>query len=124
MPCEFPLRFVSFLALVALEWSRHHVRSHVAFQIARVGRNKVALVTFERSLSCVHHHNMEFQITICDARILTRCASLAFLQSASSCAFAGGLMSLLYIHIDCTGYIWTVFLLYAPASCGISIDQL
>ena len=67
MSCEFRLRFVSFLALVALEWSRHHVCSHVAFQMARVGGSIVALVTFERPLSCVLLHHVIFEITSCDA---------------------------------------------------------
>ena len=76
MSCKFPLRFVSFLALVALEWSRHHVCRHVGFQMARSSGGKGALVTFERSFSCVLPHNVDFQMTSCDARKLARCASL------------------------------------------------
>ena len=73
---QMPLPFVSFLALVALEWSRHHVRSHVGFQIARFDGSKIALVTFERPLSCVLLHHVNFQLTSCNARILAHCASL------------------------------------------------
>ena len=76
MPCQIRIRFVSFLALVALEWSLHHVRSHVGFQMARLGGCIVALVTLERLLSCVHPHHVSFQMGSCDARILARCASL------------------------------------------------
>ena len=76
MSCKFPLRFVSFLALVTLEWSRHHVRSHVVFQIARVGGSIVALVTLEWPLSCVFLHHVIFQIASCNARILAHCASM------------------------------------------------
>ena len=76
MSCEAPLRFVSFLALVALEWFIHHVRSHVGFQMARFRGSKVALVTFERPLSCVLLHHVIFQIASCNARILAPCASL------------------------------------------------
>ena len=76
MSCEFPLRFVSFLALVALEWSLHHVRSRVGSQSARLGGSVVTLVTFERPLSCVLLHHVNFQLTSCNARILAHCASL------------------------------------------------
>ena len=76
MSCQMRLRFVSFLALVALEWSRHYVRSRVDFQMARLGGSKVALVTFEWPLSCVLPPHVVFQLTACDARILTNCASL------------------------------------------------
>ena len=76
MSCEMRIRFVSFLALVALEWSRHHVRSRVGFQIARLDASKVALVTFERPLSCVLLHHVIFQMTSCNARKLAHCASL------------------------------------------------
>ena len=105
MSCQMRIRFVCFLALVALEWSLHHVRRRVGFQIARLGGSKVALVTTERSFSCVllHHvnfqiarlgagkvalvtfewsfscmlsHHVVFQLISCNARILARCASL------------------------------------------------
>ena len=74
--CEAPLRFVSYLALVALEWSLHHVSSHVGFQITRLGGSKVALDTFERSFSCVPLHHMNFHINFPDTRIFAYCASL------------------------------------------------
>ena len=76
MSCEFLLRFVSFLALVALEWSLHHVSSHVGFQITRLGGSKVALDTFERSFSCVPLHHMNFHMNFPDTRIFAYCASL------------------------------------------------
>ena len=44
MSCKMRHRFVSFFALAALEWSLHHVRSHVGFQMAPLGRGKVAQV--------------------------------------------------------------------------------
>ena len=86
MSCETPLRFVSFLTLVALEWFLHHVRSRVSFQNARFDGCIVALVTFERPLSCVLLHHVIFQLTSCDA---------------SSCAFAGCLILLFCTYIDC-----------------------
>ena len=76
MSCEIPLQFVSFVALVALEGSLHHVRSRVVFQMVRLGGSKVALVTFERPLSCVLLHHVNFQLRSCNARILAHCASL------------------------------------------------
>ena len=76
MFCEMRLRFVSFLALVALEWSRHHVRSHVISQIARVDGSKGALVTLERPFSCVLLLHVSFQSKSLNARILAQGASL------------------------------------------------
>ena len=76
MSYDVLLGFVSFLALVALEWFIHHVRSHVGFQIGRVSGSVVALVTSERSFSCVLLHHVIFQIASCNARILAHCASL------------------------------------------------
>ena len=76
MFCEVPLRFVVFLALVALERSLHHVSYHVNFQIARLGGSKVALVTSERSFSCVLLHHVDFQIASLNARKVTHCASV------------------------------------------------
>ena len=76
MSCEFRLRFVSFLALVALEWSLHHVRSHVVLQMARLDGSIVALVALERSFSCVLLHHVKFQLTCSNARIFAHCASL------------------------------------------------
>ena len=64
------LLFVGFAALVALEWSLPRVLPHVLLQITRSSASIVALLTFERFLSCVHPHNVNFQITSCDTRIL------------------------------------------------------
>ena len=49
---------------------------HVIFQSARLGGSKVALVTSERSFSCVLLHNVDFQITSCGARKLAHCTSM------------------------------------------------
>ena len=64
------LMFVSLAALAAPEWSRPSVRLHVLLQIARRSTSVVALVTFERLLSCVHPHHMNFQTTRSSARII------------------------------------------------------
>ena len=64
------LLFVSFVALVAVEWPLHGMRPHVALQITSCSTSIVALVTFERLLSCVLPHHVNFQITSCDARII------------------------------------------------------
>ena len=76
MAWEVPLRFLCFLALVALEWYLRHVCFYVIFQSARFGGSKVALVTSERSFSCVLLHNVDFQITSFGARKLAHCASM------------------------------------------------
>ena len=70
MFCELIFSFESFLALVALEWSLTSVRPRVTLQITRLGASKVALVTLERLLSCMHPHYVEFQTTSCNAGIL------------------------------------------------------
>jgi len=64
------LMFVGFAAFVALEWHLPRVRPHVALQSRRFSASIVALVTFERLLSCVHPHHMKFQITSLNARII------------------------------------------------------
>ena len=64
------LMFVSLVALAAPEWSRPSVLLHVLLQIARRSTSVVALVTFERLLSCVHPHHMNFQTIRSSARIL------------------------------------------------------
>ena len=71
---NFP--FKSVIALVALEWSFPSVRPHVCLQMIRSSASVVALVTFERLLSRVHHHHMNFQITSLNARVLACCASV------------------------------------------------
>ena len=64
------LLFVSFVALVAVEWPLHGMRPHVALQITSCSASIVALVTFERLLSCVLPHHVNFQITWLKARII------------------------------------------------------
>ena len=68
------LLFVSFVALVAVEWPLHGMRPHVALQITSCSASIVALVTFERLLSCVFPHHVSFQMISCDARIIACCA--------------------------------------------------
>ena len=67
MACEAPLMFERFITLVALERFFPGVLPHVFLQIARRSTNIVALVTFERLLSGVHHHSVNFQITTSNA---------------------------------------------------------
>ena len=76
MLCEFSLLFVSFAASVALERPLPRVLPHVALQLTRRRGSKVALVTLERLLSCVHPHHVIFQLTSCNAGKLASCASL------------------------------------------------
>ena len=64
------LIFVSFAALVALEWSLPRVRPHVLLQITSCSANIGALVTFERLLSCVHPHHVFFQSASLNAGII------------------------------------------------------
>ena len=76
MACEAPLLFEIFITLVALEWFFPRVRPHVPLQSIRSSTSVVALVTFERLLSCVLPHHVNFQIAGLNARILARCAPL------------------------------------------------
>ena len=100
---ESSLVCVSLVALIALEWSLPSVLPHVLLQITRSSESKVAQVTFKRLSSGVLSHNVIFQMTSCDARILAACASVwLYLQSASSCASSGCLIVSFYIHIDCS----------------------
>ena len=107
------LMFVGFAALVALEWSLPRVRPHVPLQITILSASVVALVTFERLLSCVHPHHVNFQTSSCNARIITRCASvrlftrvrlLVRLQVACFCCFIFTLIAMVLItssvHLD------------------------
>ena len=64
------LMFVGFAALVALESSLPRVRPHVPLQSIRSSAIIVALVTFERLLSCVLPHHMNFQFIRSNARII------------------------------------------------------
>ena len=74
MSSEVPLQCESFIALVALEESLPSVRSQVSLQSVRSSASVVALFTFERLLSCVHPHHVNFQMSSSDARILAHCA--------------------------------------------------
>ena len=107
------LMFVGFAALVALEWSLPRVRPHVVLQITRSSASIVALVTFERLLSRVRHHHMNFQITSLNARIIARCAPvwlftrvrlLVPLQPACFCCFVFTLIAMVQffpsVHLD------------------------
>ena len=67
---KIPFLLVSFAALVALEWSLPRVRPRVPLQITRRSASIVALVTFERLLSCVHPHHVSFQIARLNAGII------------------------------------------------------
>ena len=96
MSCKFPVRFVSFLTFVALEWPFHNVRHHVLLQISRFSTSVDALVTLVRFLSCMILHYVEFQFTNSNARILACCTSvwlftrvrhLVSLQFAWLCCF-------------------------------------
>ena len=70
MFCKISFIFVSLAASVALEWSLPRVRPHVPLHITRGSASIVALVTFERLLSCVLPHQVFIQITSCNARII------------------------------------------------------
>ena len=77
--CEAPLRFVSYLALVAPEWSLHHVSSHVGFQITRLGGCKVAFghIWTVFLLCALASYELSYQFSwYTNIRIL--CISLAF----------------------------------------------
>ena len=63
--------FVGIAAMVALEWSLPGVLPHVALQSIRSGASIVALITFERLLSCVLHHHVSFQTARLNAGIIT-----------------------------------------------------
>ena len=62
--------FERFITLVALEWSLPRVRPHVPLQSTRLIASIVALVTFERLLSCVLPHHVNFQSISFNARII------------------------------------------------------
>ena len=103
---EIILLLVSLAALVALEWSLPRVRPHVPLQSIRSRASVVALLTFERLLSCVHPHHVRFQIASRDARIIAQCASLWLfsrvhlfvpVQLACFCCFIFTLITLVQI---------------------------
>ena len=100
------LLFVGFAALVALKWSFPSVRPHVPLQITSCSASVVALVTFERLLSCVLHHHVNFQTNSLNARIITRCAPVCLftrvrllvrLQVACLCCFVFTLIAVVLI---------------------------
>ena len=62
--------FVSFITLVALEWSLNSVHLHVILQISRSSASVDALATLVRLLSCMIRHYVEFQFITYIARIL------------------------------------------------------
>ena len=76
MVCEAPLLFERFITSVALEWFFPSVLLHVFLQMIRSSAGVVALVTFERLLSCVHPYHVNFQMINCDTGILACCASV------------------------------------------------
>ena len=76
MACETLLMIKRFIASVALEWFLPSVLPRVPVQITNRGTSIVALVTFERLLSCVHPHHVNFQFRSFNARISARCASV------------------------------------------------
>ena len=96
MTCEALLMFERFVTLVALEWFFPSVLPHVLLQLARSNASIVALVAFERLLSCVLSHHVNFQLRSCNARKRACCASvwlftrvrlLVPLQVACICCF-------------------------------------
>ena len=100
------LMFKDFAALVALEWSFPRVRPHVPLQSTRFSASIVALVTFQRLLSCVHPHHVSFQIARLNARILargavlwlfTRVRHLVRLQVACFCCFVITLIAMIQL---------------------------
>ena len=78
MSCKTRVRFVSFPALVALEWSRLNVFQSVFLQMTRCRAKVVALVTLERLFASMHTHNVVFQMTSCNARKLAQFALVWF----------------------------------------------
>ena len=69
-PCE------SFVAFVALERPLTCVHLYVALQFIRSYTIVVAMVTLDGLLSYVHPYYVNFQITLCYAGKLARCASV------------------------------------------------
>ena len=73
--------FVSFITLVALEWSLNSVRLHVLLQITRKSARILALVTFVRFFTNVLSHRVNFQTATCNCLIFTLIAFVNFLPS-------------------------------------------
>ena len=106
MACEALPMFERFITFVALEWSVPRMRSNVLLQMIRTSACVVALVTFERLLSCVHRHHVSFQFASLNARIIARGASvwlftrvrlLVPLQVVCICCFVFTLIALVQI---------------------------
>ena len=76
MACEPLLMCKRFITLAAREWFFPGVLPCVLFQIARSSASVIALVTLEWPFSYVHMHYVAFQLTSCNARILTQFASV------------------------------------------------
>ena len=70
------LLFEIFATLVALERSLPSVRCYVALQMTRRSMIVLALVTLAWLFSCEPLPHVHFQITSCNAGILTHCASV------------------------------------------------
>ena len=94
MSCKVAFDFVSFITLVALEWSFNSMCVPVPLQITRNSACIVALVTFVRVFTNVLSHHVDFQIPTCNTCKLAQCASvhlfsrvyiLVQLQVACSC---------------------------------------
>ena len=81
MACEILLMLERFIASVALERFLPSVLSRVLVQITRRGTSIIALVTFERLLSCMISHHVTFQCSSCDARIVAHRASVRLFSS-------------------------------------------
>ena len=104
MAREAPLLFERFITLVALEWFFPSVLPHVFLQLIRSSASVVALVTFERLLSCVLPHHVNFQFPSSNARIIARCAPVRLfarvrllvpLQRACFCCFVITLIAII-----------------------------
>ena len=74
MFCERAFSSESFAAVVALERLLSSVRHHVLLQMTRRSAIVVALVTLVWLFSCMLNHHVRFQISSCNAGILTHCA--------------------------------------------------
>ena len=66
MSCKVAFDFVSFITLVALEWSLNSMCLHVLLQITRNRARIVALFTFVRLFSNMLSHHVDFQFTTCN----------------------------------------------------------
>ena len=103
MACEALLMFERFFTLLALEWSVPRMRSNVLLQMIRTSACVVALVTFERLLSCVLPHHVNFQMNSLNAGKIAQCAPvwlftrvrlLVPLQVACICCFVFTLIAI------------------------------